>query len=582
MKIGGVINVIKKILPADPKVVIKNKPAARRSDLGGLTPLLGMALSGGLLGLGMAIPAPFAAACQSFVTNGVSGLCQTALGACGPLVQSALGSLPGGLSGMASGITAASLGELGINTDNVVGGCFGQAQQLFSNETTGFMETCAAANSFCEGSFNACAAMQQFTGLNLANGDLGFNLTNFQNCITAGITAQFGPLTDSVKTVFSNLGKCGSMLDCTNLSKAFTASGLAENLINQGFGEDVLGALEKVGINSVDELITGNETLISQALDSIPSDRIEEIVKQTGYLGSIPETLTEVIQKPASWLGQEFESIATSGKEFAEKLYSTIGTPVAKSFEEIGQALTQLATVPTPNLDAANSDRNVWESYWADPAEIKSTTGSGSGIFGNPTIADVIGVAAGLGYTSRILSMSESQQRLLATPEGQALEAAINSAIANPSDDAANAAAIAAAAAPFINPTNAGIKQEVSILEENFQTVANKLITETRNLAAAQIDLTENIGSLNSVLTFVGNLHSLHEDPKYLGYAEFIKEVTTNDVYGEAIRAAIIEGKNLKLLEAIGFQPQVSLDAEAYGEQVLSQNTTDICCPPAG
>ena len=563
MKAGGVINIIKKILPADPKVVIKNKPAARRSDLGGLTTLLAIVASGGLAGLGLAIPAPFAAACQGFITGGVSGLCQTALSACGPLVQSALGSLPGGLSGIASGITASSLGELGINTDNVVGGCLGQAQQLFSNEVTGIMETAAAANSFCEGSFDIRAALNQAQSLNLPAGDLGINFKNITDTITGGISQ----ITNDAKTFFANFEKLGTMLDPTDLAKAATPAGFAENLINQGFGEPVLAALNEVGITNVTELVAGNDALITQALDSIPKEQIAAIVEQTGFQGTVNK-LSDVLKDFKTEIDKAAVAIGTS--------------PLVATFPELGRTLQQISQPVVPLLNAANTDRNAWDDYFVDPDTVKSKVGSGSGIFGNPTLADVIGVAAGLGFTDRILNMTASQQRVLATPEGQALQTALNNAIANPGNDAANAAAITAAAAAFNNPTSETLAKEVFILNENFNGVANKIITEKQNLLAARIDLTENTGSVDSLLAFVQSLHTMHEDPKSLGYADFIIALTTNDVYGEAIRAAILEGKNLKLLELLGVTPNTRLDTEAYGQQVLAQRSINDCCPPAG
>jgi hypothetical protein len=563
MKAGGVINIIKKVLPADPKVVIKNKPAARRGDLGGLTPLLAIVASGGLAGLGLAIPAPFAAACQGFITGGVSGLCQTALGACGPLVQSALGSLPGGLSGIASGITASSLGELGINTDNVVGGCLGQAQQLFSNEVTGIMETAAAANSFCEGSYDICSALGQAQSLNLPAGDLGINFKSITDTITGGISQ----ITNDAKTFFANFEKLGTMLDPTDLAKAATPAGFAENLINQGFGEPVLAALNEVGITNVTELVAGNDALITQALDSIPKEQIAAIVEQTGFQGTVNK-LSDVLKDFKTEIDKAAVAIGTS--------------PLVATFPELGRTLQQISQPVVPLLNAANTDRNAWDDYFVDPAEVKSKVGSGSGIFGNPTLADVIGVAAGIGFTDRILNMTASQQRVLATPQGQALQTALNNAIANPGNDAANAAAITAAAAAFNNPTSETLAKEVFILNENFNGVANKIITEKRNLIAARIDLTENTGSVDSLLAFVQSLHTMHEDPKSLGYADFIIALTTNDVYGEAIRAAILEGKNLKLLELLGVTPNTRLDTDAYGQQVLAQRSIDNCCPPAG
>jgi hypothetical protein len=481
---------------------------------------------------------------------------------------------------MASGITAASLGELGMNPDNVVGSCLAQSYDLHSFGVAGIMETCGAANSFCEGSFDLCATMSQASSLNLPAGDMGFNFNSIKDTVTCGITAQFGEINDQFKSVIGNLGNVGTMLDPTNLIKSCTPAGFAENLINQGFGEPVLGALEKVGINSVSDLVNGNDTLISQALDSIPKEQISEIVAKTGFQGGI-ENLTDVITKPVTWLGEQASQFVSTGEELAQKLSNVLGNnPLAQSFAEIGNTLQQITAPSIPLLDAANTDRNTWQSYFVDPADAKPILGSGSGIFGNPTVADVIGVAAGIGFTSRILNLTSSQQKISTTTEGQALQTAINNAIAAPSDDSAHAAAISAAAAPFINPTNGLITQEVATLNENFTAISNKIITEKRNLIAAGIDITEHTGSVHALLSFVNTLHRVHEDPKFLGYADFINELATNDVYGQAISAAIIEGKNLNLFESIGVTPSVTLDSDAYVQQVLNQASNNTCCPP--
>ena len=584
LKPGGILNIIKKFLPAVPLIIAARLPVARRSDLMAATPLLGACMSGGMLGAGLAIPSSFTNACTAFSNSGLSGLCQTALNACGPAVQSALGSLPGGLSGIASGQLEMTLGELGINTDNVVGGCLEQAQSCFANGVPGMAEICQSVQGFCETSFDMKALMSQCSNLNLPLGDLGFSLDSLKNTITGGITAQFGPLTDNFKTVCTNLSNLGTMCDPSNLTKSFTPAGFAENLINQGFGQEILGELEKVGISNIQDLVGANDKLITQALDAVPKSVVDQIVSKTGFNGAI-ESLSDVINKPVTWLGEQASQLVNSGAELGEKLSNVLGVnPVANNFGEIGSVLKQVQEPNTPLLDIANSDRNNWQSLFATSTQSNPLLGSGSGLFGNPTISDVIGVVAGIGYTTQILNMSSSQQRLLATTQGQALQSAINSAISNPGNDAANAAAITAAAQPFINPTDSIIANELTSLNQEFNSVAQKIITEKQNLNIAGIDPEDYTGSSSSVLAWVNDLHTIYDDPRQLGYANFIRALTTQDIYGEAIRAAIIEGQNLALLKSIGVVPPTSLDTVKYIQQVKDQAATmpavPGCCPP--
>lgn len=541
-----------------------------------LSPTCCVALGGCCAGGGCGIPSNFSSACQNFSSSGISGACQTAMGACGPAVQSALSSIPGCCSGIASGPLANSLASAGINPSNVVGGCLGQAQSLFQNSTAGIISTMQATNAFCQNSFDVRGIIEQCKNLNLSGGDLGFNLTSIKNVVTGGLTAEFGSLaSQGFKELCTNLANCGTLIDPKNLQEAFTPQGLINRVVEQGFGKEMLAELEKVGLNSVTDIIDANEKLLMQALESVPKEVVGAIVEKTGVktIGESLNSLAEIITQPVKIFGEKAnELIGGSVDELQKKLSNVLGAEtLASTMGTVGQALSKIVEPVTTIMDQANNDLAAWEGQFPTQQQLAERTGSGSGIFGNPTIADVIGVAAGIGFTSKILDMTNRQTRILETSEGTALKQAIDSAIANPANDSENAAAIQAAAQAFINPTNPVIRDEITAAQQSFDEISNKIIKEKNNLRAANIVPADNQGNVSDILAWISELHNVHDDPSNLGLADYIVAISDDSVTGEAIRAAIEEGRNLAIFRSLGVTPPITVNALSYAEQLLNR-----------
>ena len=554
------------------------------------TPAQAVCVGGCCAGGGCGIPPSFSNACSGFTGSGLSGACQTAMGACGPQVQSALSGLPGCCSGIASGQLGSALSGAGLNPNNLVGSCLEQAQSLFQNGIPGITNIMQSAQAFCQNSFDVKGIIAQCTNLNLPGGDLGFNLDSIKNACTGGLTAQFGSLaSEGFKDLCSNLGNLGTLVDPAKLSECLNPGGLINSVVNQGFGKEMLEQLEKVGINSLSEVVGANEKLLMQALESVPKDVVGAIVEKTGFqtLGASLNNLAEVITQPVKYLGEKAnELIGGSVATLQEKLSTVVGAETSiLTMGSLGQTLSKIVEPVTTIMDQANNNLAAWEGQFPTESQLNGLAGSGTGIFGNPKISDVIGVAAGIGFTAKILDMTTRQNKILQTSEGIALQQAINSAIADPANDSANADAIAAAAQAFINPTNPIIRDEIAAGQQSFNDVANKILLEKANMAAAGIVPADSRGTISDIVAWVSNLHYVHDDPSQLGYADYIREISDSSVTGEAIRAAIDEGKNLAIYRNLGINPPTTLSALAYSQQLLNtaaNNELALNCCPAG
>ena len=100
----------------------------------------------------------------------------------------------------------------------------------------------------------------------------------------------------------------------------------------------------------------------------------------------------------------------------------------------------------------------------------------------------------------------------------------------------------------------------------------NRLLVERKNLALTGINLVESVGSNSGITAFVLGLHNVQQDPMMLQYAEMINSLALDSVYGEAIKASIIEGANINQLIDKGIQSYTKVDSVERAAQVLAEH----------
>jgi hypothetical protein len=240
------------------------------------------------------------------------------------------------------------------------------------------------------------------------------------------------------------------------------------------------------------------------------------------------------------------------------------------------------------------------------PTDVKTALapilGSGSGLFGNPQMKDMIGAAAGIGYTSNLNTAGTNVTRLQNTPEGKALTTAstayqaaiagltpdeIQAALADPMSPVAIAAADVNTALVAFQPgtVSSTIQGIVTNIGNVAAASAANLAKEVQNLALAGLKMVDNLGkaieqtvnnSYQSILAFGNRLHKMGRDIQNLGFNDFLPKMATSNVSGDALRATLIEGRNVARSSTVGQSTPIIADEKKEVSAAQSGNLAQL------
>lgn len=484
----------------------------------------------------------------------------------------------------------------------VFGGSLGgtsESMQVFVGNFSG-------ASAFATASSEFAAALNKFKNLSFT--DLGINIQNYTDVVTNGVSSISKELINSAKqasvevtaavvgavpdaavvaadaaadsvasglsAVGEGLKNFGSILDFrevnslgpANMVRQLQRQGLAkkygidENLISAGYDpanvfaipDNVLTtALSFVAGEDKDAVLRATNTQLANEVTNLAQVLVAsnvlppQALVAMGLLGNAPDMLAK--------FGSSLSNLGTQLDNFSMANYlDSVETEALKYLDSLTQLIpTSIALILPPFL------------------------GSGDGTFGNPKIKDLIGVAAGAGYNDNFKAVAQTLEVLASSPQGQALSTA-----SSVYSDARTAAAVAweeaggeagtdltleeyvtgatlvehtalqSAINAIPNAINAELAAVINTAEQALVNVAENLIKEVENLAQAGIDLVENtvdnVRNLGTTLMSFGNrLHQFGLDVQNMGYEELLYEMTTDDIYGDAIKACLMEGRNL-------------------------------------
>jgi hypothetical protein len=588
-----------------------------------ITPTTLIAVSGLVRGSGLQIPTELTSAISNIQNN--------------PLVSTVSSLSTGGFS-----IPASLTSLTQLNT--TAGGILTQAQAILpaggaggdpSSGIKSFMSVFNGSTAFGSASAEYSAALAQFGNKSFA--DLGINMSNFQDVITNGtssITRGFQAVANKAAT--DAFGSVASVLDPNLLAKgkaAFASNALSEGLQTVGGGlknfgtlfdftqpvglgpKNLVASLQKQGLadrNGINDLIYEAgydpmnlaqvpDSVLTSVLDQVKGGDLDKIIKQTGanpyqtvrsaagllqannLLPPQAAMALGIIDKgPAALkaLGSTLSNLGTSINNF--KMSDFMSGMETKALQYLGQ-VKQL--IPTDVKTA-----------------LAPILGSGSGLFGNPQMKDMIGAAAGIGYTPNLKTAGTNVTRLQNTPEGAALTAAsqayqaaiagltpeeIQTALADPMSPVAIAADGVNAALVAFQPGN--VSSTIQGIVTNIGTAATACVTnltkEVQNLALAGLKMVDNLGkaieqtvnsSYQSILAFGNRLHKMGRDIQNLGFNDFLPKMATGNVAGDALKATLIEGRNVARSSAIGQPTPIIADEKKEITQAQTGNLTQL------
>ena len=530
---------------------------------------------------------------------------------CGDFVGDALMDLPDGLSGLIDTdiFSDFALEGLDFASPNLFDSLSSQASSFLQNGTAGFTEIISAAKGFAEQSASALASIQN--AANFQIGGVSFNAMTIFDQVTGGaVTRTLQPITaitgavgsaaavgqnllgsvqstiNAAQSSFSALTKdiseWGTMYDVTNLEKTFEANEFAQHLVDQNIPDFNNWLYQEGQINPalIKEMSPGS---VINLLESVPKEITQAVTKAVGFTKNITNLADALV--PAAVLSTAALSIVGSFKDVTNKL-TALGPTNVPSIGELGRQLNKIE-FPTSSvlLGIERSSTSMNTLLNKNVEQRQQLTGSGSGVFGNPTMNDILGSFTGTYYTPRLIGTLSAQKRLLDSAEGQTLKSAIQTAVNNAKNnlntDQADAAAIRTASAALFAKTDSQTQEDLALLKRFQDEMVNQLAVEKRNLKAARIDTGNVVGSISSIMGFVSSLQVAYDDNFKIGYENFVKGAAAQDEYGDAIRYTIVEGKNRSILDSMGVSSS-TISVFDYTEQYAKEQAAILakCCPP--
>lgn len=436
------------------------------------------------------------------------------------------------------------------------------------------------------------AALKELQGKSFS--DLGVNVSGFTSMASNGLSNVFGGLPplpslsnlipspsavtamamsakDNLASLGKSLGGLGTMFDAKDPSKIGDPASLIKSLQAQGLG-DVGGINAMIASSGFDPNNLDNipPEQLKQILANVQGSDLQKIVSQTGLkvpssssLGNLSDVLDIRKVLPASVVatipGGSFSGLGNAlgnlGGNFTD-------------FSKLGDTFSKMEIPSLPNMS------NLTKPIPDDVAgAFKGMLGTGDSPLGLPTMGDMLGSVTGKAHMDSFKDISKSMTSINSSPVGQALTSSANTlssatsaataagtALGLTGSDltayvAADPAVVSAQAAVTTATTNfnsavannADLKAVVDNANNALGSTTAQLAKEKANLSLAGINPSAVAipPGVTGLLGMASKLHSFGVDKQQLGFSDMFENMATNDLYGDAIKSSLLEGRNI-------------------------------------
>ena len=452
------------------------------------------------------------------------------------LLNSAVPTIPSSIGG-----TGATLNS---SIPGLVSGVGGSMGQLSSSLNSGLPSVGAGLGSSMGGVASMFGSMgQNLNPTALAKGQ-------------AVLTSQ--SLNAGLQDVGTGLQNFGSLYDFTEL-QTLGPTNLLVSLQTQGLA-DSLGINDTIAAYGLDPNEPNNvpAEIITVALQEIVGSDLAKIIDQTGAtLVKEPETAADLLDPsffmPPGAVAALGLSPGAAGMSDLQNTMINLG--VQGNNVTLGKFVGGMQTQATTFLNQVNV---------LLPQSVTTTLtplmGTGSGLFGNPTMSDMMGTAAGATHTASFTTINNTLNSLLNSSVGQSLyttAVALQTAIQTSTGIPAALSAFQSAVTTFnsTTQTNSDLNTTVTNANSAYTASQTQLSKEVSNLSLAGINLSSQSAPPTGpgpVLNMANKLHDFGVDKQQLGHNELFAGIATNDLTGDAIVASLQEGRNLSTSYAVG------------------------------
>lgn len=468
----------------------------------------------------------------------MTSLCSTVLAY--PIVSNYANLQPGTTYGNVLSSNSFSVTSLGLplfvaNANTTVASIQTRANKLIPNVST-FASLVQLAGTFAEYSNSTYESLYAYKDVTFDN--LGINVSNHRDAITNGITTIFGGgattaagIKANITTLANAIANFGNVYDATKLNKLGDPATFVQYLLDSGYNfvppdgwQDMTAAELKYYLNSIIGPV------------------FSRVIELSGIKNSTASNLGELLD-----LSKVFPADALAlvpGKDFAG--LANMFVNMGGKFKSFADVAAMLNSIQVPDLTYLSTHTSpVTESEFSS---LTYQLGTGTGVFGNPTITDIIGTAAGTVHAGNLATVSSVLTTVSNLTSGQSLIACLaNLAVACASGNSGYITSnitIVRNAANIFNADSTVISSTAgNTAITNMQT---QLTLETTNLAKAGISLDSiPTSGVTSVIGLVNGLHNYGVDANQLNYNALFAGTVQQNNGGDSVLASLTEGQNI-------------------------------------
>ena len=522
------------------------------------------------------------------------------------ILPSLTGVLPSGLSGVLGGALNGAVGSImgplngilqnPLNLPNAIqqfganGGLNGMLNRVANNMvggaafggTTALLQNMGISNAYGSIANNVVGAVAEGTGLRFGGGPggIGANFLNNNGVISFGMSALSRNLPAAAQN-FTNLGSFST----TNLLRLQQPSNVLNQIVAAGLGNTT-------GITA--QLIKNNIPVagIDNPLHDTKAQQILNSITDSAAIGAVSSKFN--IGKPLTHLGQLTDysymcpDLVTTGpsksfNDLGQHLIS-LGVTKASDFQTIGTAISKCDA----GFDLNNISQMSTPMYPEAASQLYQTYGYGGGGLGEITMADFIGTAAGYVHNDTLPYIIKANNDLMNTTQGQTINGLVvqlqtllqggyhvAGSAADPSTgQPAQADSIVMNGMTFYTLDSAvqymitqienaltaikgisdpNIVAAIAACEQAHAASCAQLLKENQNIQKFNMNL---FGTYeNNPITayvFADGLPYYGQQNGYGQIGDYLERVASSDIYGDAIRAAMRQGRNAAALTDLG------------------------------
>jgi hypothetical protein len=346
-------------------------------------------------------------------------------------------------------------------------------------------------------------------------------------------------------TLSRGIRRFGTAYDVTKLNKLGDPATFIQNLIDHGFAENGQNGVYLIGGNMLPQTWqTDDADTLVIFLSKIAGTTLTKIIEQTNITPNSPITnLSQLLD--LSKIFDSTELAVVPGGNFAGLANEFINLGGRfKSFTEVADLLNDIEVPTLAYLDAYTDIISD-----SDYANLSASLGTGTGTMGNPTITDVMGSIAGVAHSTALTTINSCLTTALSSTAGTELNTNLSNVVAQCATGTGsqidNAFAALWTAANTFNSTTA-LRSMATTGNSAITAMQSQVTTELHNLALAGISLDNTTSAgVNGILSMVNNLHDYGVDAQGLNYVTLFEGCRQNNVGGDAVHAALVEGRNL-------------------------------------